>query len=208
MITSGSTEFFPLIRKLKKPNVTRQGVFISKLDSIDVTAENIISNGGGNFVGEGCESINLLNCVGCAVTSGVTGVNLIDCSGVTVSENDVTFIDNLQITEGSFISSGVTFSQGYKIISDSGVFVIGLDDYTIVSVGINSMSFFIPPALGHTQVFNIKNNRDEGIGEVLTVIMSSGDTLDNEPVPSPFIRLNRKDNLTVQSNGSNGYIIL
>jgi hypothetical protein len=202
MITSGSTEFFPLIRKLKKPNVTRQGVFISKLDVIDVTAENIISNGGGNFVGESCESINLLNCIGCSITSGVTGVNLIDCSGITVSENDVTFIDNLQITEGSFISSGVTFNQSYTIVPEGEALSMTTDNYTVEVFGTASEHVTLPNALGQTQVYHIKSSKTE----VSLVIFTNGtDTIDGI---STQITIGHLDTVTLQSNGADKYIIL
>lgn len=195
-----NTEFLPQAQPIDPSHVRRNITIIGSGNVVDITSLNTIVSGRGNFVGEDTRGINLLGCTDCVVVSGVTNVNVINSSGVTVLESDTTYIKDIEISSDSFIVSGVTFSQGYHIVSDFG-YTITLDDYTIDDVnGLSEIT--LPAASGHTQVFNIKITG--ALGDT-TVFLTGLDTIEGV---AQNTQLSQGDNLTVQSNGSSNYIIL
>ena len=204
-LTSGSAlEYFPIIGQTIKPNKLFRQSIIGYGNQVASTAQDIIVNGEGNFVGDDCRSINILNTSGSVVTSGVIGVNLFSCSGLIIEESDVIYIKNVKITEDSFggLTSGVTFSQSYRAISPFLSTTITEADYTVEQFGNASESVFLLPAAGQTRVINIKNSKTEF---VLTINPSGADTIEGELT----LELgNTGDSVTLQSNGTNNYIIL
>jgi hypothetical protein len=206
-LTSGSIEYFPIISNASKPNRLFRHAIIGEGNSVSSSAQDIIVNGSGNFIGDECRSINLLNTSSCIVSSGVIGVNLFSCSGLTVNDSDTIFIKNIEITDSSFLTSGVTYSQSYNIVYPSGQYNIMLSDYTVDVSRMfpgGAMNVVLPAASGHTQEFNIKNSNPSAPFDV-TVDVTGADTIDRV---NTFIIISVNDSLTVQSNGSNGYIIL
>ena len=212
-LTSGSTEYFPIIGQATKPNKVFKQSIIGEGNNVDSTAQDIIVNGDGNYIGEECRDINLLNTSGSVVTSGTIGVNLFSCSGLTVDESNVIYIKNVLITEDSFSggggtpTSGVTYSQSYAIVEPFEFLQMTLDNYTVEVFGDSSEVVILPAAAGHTQVFNIKNSKTiEGLEVRQFNWPSNTDSIEGSTVE--LILPSTGDSVTLQSNGSNNYIIL
>tara|TARA_R100001244_G_scaffold63542_1_gene52771 strand:- start:6054 stop:6692 length:639 start_codon:yes stop_codon:yes gene_type:complete len=209
-LTSGSTEYFPIISNASKPNRLFRHAIIGESNSVSSSAQDIVVNGVGNFIGDECRNINLLNTSACIVSSGVISANLFSCSGLTIDVNDVIYIKNVLITEDSFggggggITSGVTFSQAYRATTPTDLpeATVSLSDYTVEYFGTGSETSFLSPAAGQTQIFNIKNSKTI---EVLNIYPDGSDTIEGASI----ITLNSTgDTVTLQSNGTNNYIIL
>ena len=201
-LTSGSIDYFPLIKRKLKPNQKKQYAYTSLIDVVEDSAENVISNGGGNYIGEECKEINILNSSGCTVTSGVIGVNLFACSGISVYESNVIYIKNVKITEGNFLTSGVTFDQSLVYTGAVASYDMTTDNYTVVVTG-QPIQLGLPPAAGQTQVYNVKNIT----GSDLTFygdLAFGTDTIENETSAT----IPDRASLTLQSNGSTNYIII
>ena len=197
-----NTEFFPNVDGINSPNLKRNGVYVGNTNTVEDSATNVMVNGNGNYVGEACNNVNILNSSGCAVTSGVINITIVGSSGLTVTESNQTFFANTEISSSSFITSGVTYSEGYHI--SAGEYFITLADYTI-EVVVDTDATALPLAAGHTQVFNIKNSSTTNT-ELHTL---GSDTLEGTAYPIPVgLEIGVGDTLTVQSNGSNNYIIL
>lgn len=207
-LTSGSIEYFPIISAASKPNRLFRHAIIGEDNSVSSSAQDIIVNGAGNFIGDECRSVNLLNTSSCIVSSGVIGVNLFSCSGLIITESDVIYIKNVFITEDSFggggITSGVTFSQAYRATTPTDIpeATVSLSDYTVEYFGTGSETSFLSPAVGHTQIFNIRNSKTI---EVLNIIPDGSDTIEGDSV---LTLNNTGDSVTIQSNGTNNYIII
>lgn len=192
-----NTDFLPQSESIDPPHVVRNRTIIGDSNIVDVSSINTIVSGLNNFVGAHTKNINILGSTNCQVTSGVTNVNIINSSGVSVTESDTTYIKNVVISVDSFITSGVTFSQGYRIAN--GSVIVTLDDYTIEDP-VGGSQVQLPSPVGHTQIFNVKLT---GSTES-AVIVEGGLFIDD----STQQFLTQFDNLTVQSNGSNKYIII
>jgi len=208
-LTSGSAlEYFPIIGQPIKPNKLFRQSIIGYGNQVASTAQDIIVNGEGNFIGDDCRSINILNTSGSVVTSGVIGVNLFSCSGLIIEESDVIYIKNVKITEDSFsggggsITSGTTFSQSLIYTGAVANYDMTTDNYTVVATG-QPLQLGLPPAIGQTQVYNIKNQT----GADLTFygdLLSGTDTIEGETSAT----IGDGASLTLQSNGSTNYIII
>ena len=207
-LTSGSIEYFPIIGQGQKPNKVFRQSIIGAGNNVEPTAQDIIVNGFGNYIGEECRNINLLNTSACIVSSGIIGVNLFSCSGLVINDSDTIYIRNVLITEDSFSgggsipSSGVTYSESYTIAG--GDYDVLLADSTIVNF-IDGNTFYLPVTAGQTQKFNLKNLSSQTL--VIDFIDTSVKHIDGDPNLVPLL-LNYRDSVTLQSNGSNGYIIL
>jgi hypothetical protein len=203
-LTSGSAlEYFPIIGQAIKPNKLFRQSIIGHGNQVASTAQDIIVNGFGNSIGDDCRSINILNTSGSSVTSGVIGVNLFSCSGLIIDESDVIYIKNVKITESSFgITSGVTFSQSLIYTGAVGSYDMTTDNFTVVATQ-QPLQLGLPPAVGQTQVYNIKNQT----GADLTFygdLLSGTDTIEGETSAT----IGDGASLTLQSNGSTNYIII
>jgi len=199
-MTDINEEFFPQINKVRSPDHNLGQSIIGDNNVVHPTAKNVIVNGEGNYIGEGCSNINMFNSSGCVVTSGVSNVSIMSSSGVTITSNDTVYINDLEIVDGVFVTSGVTFSQSYYQFRGNGaVYEMTLDDYTVEVNGAGLLTQ-LPPASGHTQVFVVKNISTEG----QTVIPKMADTIDG--VES--FALLEGHSAIFQSNGSTDYVII
>ena len=196
-LTSGSVEYFPLLKKLNRANHKKQQAISSLIDLVEDSAENVISNGGGNYVGEACHEINILNSSGCVVTSGVIGVNLFACSGLTVTESNVIYIKNIKITEDSFTSG--TISSSFRTITADSTYLLPSDE-TVQLSGEAVTVTYLPSPVGHHRIIDAKN-----LQAIDTVISVGGsDTIDIDFVD---VTLSYLDNVTLQSDGISNWII-
>jgi hypothetical protein len=208
-LTSGSIEYFPIIGQGRKPNKVFKQSIIGEDNAVESTAQDIIVNGTGNYIGEACRDINILNSSGCIVSSGVIGVNLFSCSGLTISAGGVIYIKNVKITEDSFSggggtpTSGVTYSQAYFPAAPGTATFVTSDMYTIEVFGNSSEVVFLAAATGQTRVINIKNSKTV---ETLEIYPDGSDTIEGS---GDFLVLSSTgESVTLQSNGSNNYIII
>jgi len=195
-----NTDYFPQIRTVNKPNEYVNSTIRGRGNTVDKTAENVIVNGANNYVGEGCRDVNLLNSSGCTVSSGVVGINMISCSGLTAFDSGKIYIENVEISDDSFISSGSTYSQSFITVSGASLYYMTTANYTVVSAH-GSNEIYLPEASGQTQVFNLKNQTG---GDFTWYPFGSGNYIEDE---SSIITADG-ESITLQSDGSSNYIII
>ena len=144
-----NNEYTPLLEPIDKPNFYRNVTISSITNVVEQSAENVIVNGLDNYVGEGCNNINIFASSGCIVSSGVTNCTIIASSGITGSSNEIwvsntNYTNNVPsplVSEALLINANytATYSDEFMIINTAGV-TITLPSYLS---GINPNKTFI-----------------------------------------------------------------
>lgn len=191
---SDNTEYFPQQLFIENPNTHIDTIIKGKGNVIAYSARNVFVNGDSNYLGEDTKDINILNSSGCVISSGVVGCVIISSSGVVVTNSGQLYIKNKLISED--VIGGFSSSAYKKIYTD---YTVTLDDGTIDCIsGVSIVT--LPSANGHIQKFNIKNNQETDVQ-----IDGGGSTID---IDDTIVTISKRENLTVQGNGTENYLIL
>jgi hypothetical protein len=173
-----NTEFTPIYTEVERPHFRTDFVIRGANNIISPTAKNIICFGDNNYIGEDCENISMMNSSACIVSPGVRGVVLMNTSGVTISENDTVYIQNQNVTSGSFVSN----TANVRIIMGSDTALI-TDDILIIPTSSETITIPSCSTLGINKRYEIKNISD---GDIY-LYTDSSDGFDRDTTNPPVV---------------------
>lgn len=195
---SDNSDFIPRYFPTNPMRTYMDSVINGAGNIVDPSAQNVIVNGDRNYVGGRASNVTILNSSGCVVNPDVVGAVIINSSGVTISDDNLVYINNVLVTNSSFGTGSYvsTAANGYSITSANETLEIR---YT-GSMG----TYVLPSPLGHNRKYTIKN-MSANDQEVLAYGYTIDDTTSGG---AGRVTLGTLDSITVQSDGISNYIII
>jgi hypothetical protein len=191
---SDNSDFIPRYYPTNPMRTYMDSVINGAGNIVDPSAQNVIVNGDRNYVGGRASNITILNSSGCVINPDVVGAVIINSSGVTISDDNLVYINNTLITNASL-------STGSYVVTSLGAYTMTVANETLDIQYSGSLGdYSLPYAVGHNKKFIIKNNtlNDQN------VLRQGSDTIDGNAT----ITIGTFDSITVQSNGISNYIII
>ena len=180
---------------------------------IDDSARGCYATGDGNFIGADCVGVSLQGCTNCSVSSGVSNVNLVGCSNLSITEDNVTGLNNsivpsitapysviktitsnysIEVTDGLILadctSGNITIDLTYALTS------LALQDVTYAYLGTSYTNTF-------SKIVTIK--KKDSSANTVTIDADGANTIDG--VATKVIST-QYDKLTIQWDGTNWHI--
>jgi hypothetical protein len=158
-----NTDSLPLFFTNSPVHFLNDKVIVGSDNTVSETAENVIVNGKGNYIGAYCKDISLFNCSGCIVEPYSSGVIMLASSGVVATTSNLMVLSNVLVNAYSFEND----SNSHKIITDD--YTIGVNDKCIIA-SVFGITITIPTFtdFGYTQTVDDIGNYQSG-GKVITI---------------------------------------
>jgi hypothetical protein len=155
-------------------------------------------------VGQGAKYISVIGSNGINIAPGVENVSIVNSSELTITESNVTYVNNVLVPEFSNLYAAIdTTSTNITLKPNAGTVLVdcGAANKTITTPS-NDQCFFVD-ALGKTigKIFTIK--KIDASAFTVTIVPASG-TLDGA---ANVVLTIQYQSVTIQTDGTNWYII-
>ena len=155
-------------------------------------------------VGQGAKYISIVGSNGINIAPGVENVSIVNSSELTITENNITYVNNVLVPEFSNLYAPIdTTSTNITLKPNAGTVLVdcGAANKTITTPS-NDQCFFVD-ALGKTigKLFTIK--KIDASAFTVTIVPASG-TIDGA---ANVVLTTQYQSVTIQTDGTNWYII-